>query len=164
MLIPAVLTTMALILIIYVLNYVNSDIRTSDYSAIIFTSFAASAFILFMIPHSSASNIRRFVISYILAGIFGEIGYLLVPYLGFYLAIAIVLFSMALLLFETGNIHPPAMGIALAFVIFRVSYPGLLVLFIGIVMLSMIKLIVEKYGLALRSHDMKDFDKDLAYK
>lgn len=145
-LIPVIITTVALILLIFILNSVNSDLRTSGESAIIFTSFASSAFIMFMAPYSKPSSIRRFAASYIMAGIFGEIGYLLVPLSGFYVAVTFTIFMMALLLFETDSIHPPAMGAALAFVIFQVSYPGLIILASGIVVLGALKEMVERLG------------------
>jgi hypothetical protein len=146
-LIPALITTLVLILLIFILNSVNSDLRTSGYSAIIFTSFAASAFIMFMIPYSRASNVKRFVWSYLMAGVLGEIGYILTPILGLYGAVAFTLFLMSLLLFETDSVHPPAMGAALAFVIFRVGYPELIILVSGIIVLSVIKMFVERLGI-----------------
>jgi len=146
-LIPAIITTFVLVLLIFILNGVNSDLRTSGYSAIIFTSFAASAFIMFMTPYARASDVKRFVLSYLLAGILGELGYLLTSIIGFYGALGLTLLLMALLLFETDNVHPPAMGVALAFVIFRVSYPGLIVLAFGIVVLSAIRMLMERAGI-----------------
>ncbi|MDE1860219.1 MAG: HPP family protein [Candidatus Micrarchaeota archaeon] len=146
-LIPLFLATGTMLLLVFILSIVNSNLMANGDSTIIFTSFAASSFIIFMTPYSKSANMRKFVLSYIIAGIVGEIGYLSLPYVGFYGAVTVVLFSMSLILFETNNVHAPAMGAALAFVIFHVSYAGLLVLVSGIIVLVAIKICAEKLEL-----------------
>jgi hypothetical protein len=148
-LIPALIATAALILISYMFKSVNLDLRSNiGYSLVVFTSFAGSAFILFMTPYSRSSSIKRFAKSYAIASVFGEIGYLLTGIVGFYPASAITLFIVALLLFETDSTHPPAMGIAFAFVIFQIDYVGLLVVVLGVAILAGIKLAMEKLGIS----------------
>jgi hypothetical protein len=148
-LIPTLLTTIALLVLIGALEGVNLDLRSSvGYSAIIFTSFASSAFILFITPYARSSSVKRFVLSYAIGSIVGEIGYLLIGAIGFYAASALVVFTVALLLFETDNAHPPAIGLAFAFVIFKVDYVGLLIVVIGVVVLALIKIAIEKLGIS----------------
>ncbi|MDE1825125.1 MAG: HPP family protein [Candidatus Micrarchaeota archaeon] len=146
-LIPLFLATGTTLLLVFILSVVNSNLTANGDSAIIFTSFAASSFIIFMMPNSSSSNTGKFILSYLIGGIVGELGYLSLPYIGLFSAVAAVLFFTSLLLFKTNNMHPPAMGAALAFVIFHVSYAGLLVLASGIIVLSAIKICAEKLGL-----------------
>ncbi len=56
-LIPLVLMSFITVFLIFVLHEINLDIREiSGESAIIFTSFASSAFILFLMPYSKASK------------------------------------------------------------------------------------------------------------
>ncbi|MDE1855524.1 MAG: HPP family protein [Candidatus Micrarchaeota archaeon] len=146
-LIPTVITTFALLILIAALEGVNLDLRNNvGYSAIIFTSFASSAFILFITPYARSSSVRRFISSYAIGAVFGEIGYLLTNIVGFYVAAAVVVFCVAILLFETDNAHPPAIGLAFAFVIFQVDYAGLLVVVAGVAVLALIKLAIEKLG------------------
>ncbi len=147
-LLPTIITTLSLLFLIFVLETLNVGLRKDiGYSAIIFTSFAGSAFIMFMMPYSHASNIRRMIKAYVIAGIFGELGYLLTGVIGFYAASALTLFFVALLLFETDSAHPPAMGIAFAFVIFQVNFTGLFVVVVGVTILVLIKVALEKLGI-----------------
>ncbi len=146
-LIPVLLTVAVLMVLIFVLELVNESFRYSTGSAIVFASFAASAFILFMTPYARSSSVKRFVKSYVIAGIFGELGYLLTGIAGFYVASAFTLFFVALLLFETDSVHSPAMALAFAFVIYQVDYTGLFVIIIGVVLLSAIKLVIERLGI-----------------
>ncbi len=144
-LIPTILTTFALLILIAALEGVNLDLRNNvGYSAIIFTSFASSAFILFITPYARSSSVRRFVVSYAIGAVFGELGYLLSGTIGFYASAAFVVFFVALILFETDNAHPPAIGLAFAFVIFQVDYAGLFVVVAGVVVLALIKVAIEK--------------------
>ena len=143
--IPTLITTIALIILIYIFESVNLDLRSNiGYSLVVFTAFAGSAFILFMTPYSRSSSVKRFVKSYAIASIFGEIGFLLTGVIGFYPASAITLFIVALLLFETDSTHPPAMGIAFAFVIFQIDYVGFLVVVLGVALFAGMKIAVEK--------------------
>ena len=144
-LIPTLITTIALILLIYIFKIVNLDLRSNiGYSLVVFTSFAGSAFILFMTPYSRSSSTRRFVKSYAIASVFGELGYLLTGIIGFYPAAAFTIFVVALLLFETDSAHPPAMGIAFAFVIFQIDYAGLVIVVLGVALFAGLKLLLEK--------------------
>ena len=148
-LVPTLITTIALILLIYIFKVANLDLRSNiGYSLVVFTAFAGSAFILFMTPYSRASSIRRFIESYAIASIFGEIGYLLTGIIGFYPAAAVTLFVVALLLFETDSTHPPAMGIAFAFVIFQIDYVGLLIVVLGVALFAGIKIVIERLGIS----------------
>ncbi|MDE1874314.1 MAG: HPP family protein [Candidatus Micrarchaeota archaeon] len=147
-LIPTLITTTALVLLIYLFEMVNLDLRSNiGYSLVVFTAFAGSAFILFMTPYSRSSSVKRFVKSYAIASVLGEIGYLLTGIIGFYPAAAITLFVVALLLFETDSTHPPAMGIAFAFIIFQIDYAGFLIVVLGVAVFTGIKLVLEKLGI-----------------
>lgn len=144
--IPAVLTTFSLVLLIWVLDYVNFDIRSSfGASAIIFASFGGSAFLLFMMPKSKTANIRRFVKSYVIAVVLGSIGYFLLQYIGIYYTSALVIFVASILLVITDSYHASAMSLLFAYLLYDVSYVGDIVVAIGVVLLLLIRLYLEKY-------------------
>ncbi len=145
--IPILLTVATLMLLIYVLEILDKDFRYSSGSAIVFASFAASAFTLFMTPYARSSNVNRFIRSYTIAAILGEMGYLLTGTIGFYAASALTLFMVALLMFETDSMHPAAMGIAFAFVIYQLDYVGVLIVVVGVTVFTMIKVVLEYFNI-----------------
>lgn len=132
----ALIFTVALVAIIYVLDYVNIGLEKGfGYSSIIFASFGASGFILFMMPDTYAARKDVFVKSYVIGGVIGYIGYVLIGILGFYAAAAIVLLLVAVLLHATESEHPPAMALAFAFVLFHVGLVGVFIAIFGVALL-----------------------------
>ncbi len=118
--VAVVMLALSLVIIIYALTYTNFDIiHGRGASAIIFASFAGSGFVLFMAPNTRGGNIKRFVKSYIAAGVLGELGYFALPYLGIYIATALIIPATALVLEGTDSVHAPA--ISLAFVLSRIN-------------------------------------------
>ncbi|MCW6160281.1 MAG: HPP family protein [Candidatus Micrarchaeales archaeon] len=148
--IPAALTTFSLVLLIFVLNYVNFDIRSSfGAPAIIFASFGGSAFLLFMMPKSRTANIRRFVKSYVIAVVLGSIGYFLLQYIGLYYTSALVIFAASILLVVTDSYHASAISLLFAYLLYDISWVGDIVVLIGVVLLLLIRLYLEKYVFVL---------------
>ncbi len=132
----ALIFTFALVAIIYVLDYVNIGLEKGfGYSSIIFASFGASGFILFMMPGTYAARKDVFVRSYFIGGVIGYIGYVLIGILGFYASAAIVLLFVALLLHVTESEHPPAVALAFAFVLFNVGAVGIFIAIFGVFLL-----------------------------
>jgi len=68
-LVPALLAGFTLALLIFILSYFRIDLAYgTGTSAVIFTSFASSIFIMFLMPRSTAAKSSKFVKSYALAG------------------------------------------------------------------------------------------------
>jgi len=154
--IPLVVSSLVVVLLIFILHQVNFDIREiSGASAVIFTSFASSAFILFLMPYSKAAKKTRFIKSYLIAGFFGYIGFFLSKFINFYLIAGIIIFIVSFLLFETDSEHPPAIGIAVAFMIFRVPIYEILTLAVGIAILVAAKYIMQKIGILSKASEFK---------
>ncbi|MCL4398410.1 MAG: HPP family protein [Candidatus Parvarchaeota archaeon] len=155
-LIPLLITSFVIVLLIFILNRVNFDIREiSGASALIFTSFASSAFILFLMPYSKAAKRTRFVKSYIIAGVFGYTGFFLSRFVNFYIMAGIIIFVVSLLLFETDSEHPPAIGIAVAFMIFKIPIYGILTLIAGIFILVAARYIMQKAGILSKASEFR---------
>lgn len=155
-LIPLLITSFVIVLLIFILNRVNFDIREiSGASALIFTSFASSAFILFLMPYSKAAKRTRFVKSYIIAGVFGYTGFFLSRFVNFYIMAGIIIFVVSLLLFETDSEHPPAIGIAVAFMIFKIPIYGILTLIAGVFILVAARYIMQKAGILSKASEFR---------
>jgi len=71
-LVPSLLAGFTLALLVFVLSYFRIDLAYgTGTSLVIFTSFASSIFIMFLMPRSTAAKSSKFVKSYALAGIIG---------------------------------------------------------------------------------------------
>jgi CBS-domain-containing membrane protein len=122
-------------------------------SAVIFASIGSSAFILFVMPKSRAANKTALVISYSFAGIVGYFAYILSVYFGIALAAAIAITAVSSLMVVSKQEHPPAVGLALAFVLYRIDAWGiLLVISLGVF------IAVISYGLQIL---IKDTEKEI---
>ncbi len=113
-------------------------------SAIIFTSFASSIFIMFITPNSRAAKNAKFVKSYMLAAVVGYFGDLLLIALPLAIVVGLVLFLLIVLMILTRSEHPPAAAIAFAFVLFRVGIVGLIVIFSGVAIIVAVRFLLEK--------------------
>ena len=143
--IPSLFAAITIAILVYLMEYVKFDqLYGTGSSIVIYSSFAASAFILFVTPYARAAKVHRFVGAYILAAIIGVAGYYLDDYLGLYITIAIVVFVMALAMIESRVQHPPAMGIAFAFVLFHTGYVGVLTVLLGVVIILSMRIVLEK--------------------
>ena len=146
----ALLFTISLVAMIAVLGYVNVGLEKGiGYSAVIFASFGASGFILFMMPRSFAAHRRVFVKSYMIGSVVGWSGSVLIGFIGIYAASAIVLLVMALALYYTKSEHPPGMALAFAFVLFRVGFAGVIITVVGVLLLLASKTFEKKLYSAL---------------
>lgn len=140
----ALFTSLSVVALIAMFDYANYDIsHKAGASAILFASFASSAFLMFIVPESKAAKMSRFVRSYIIGGVMGAIGFTLLPFIGTYLSVGIILFATALMLIWTDSMHPPAMGLTLAFIIYDVGYTGIAIAAIGVVMLIIMKKFID---------------------
>jgi CBS-domain-containing membrane protein len=142
---PAIIGGVALAFLVFMLQYFNIDRAYGlGTSAVIFTSFASSIYIMFIMPNSRASRNSKFVKSYILAGITGFFGGLLLPYMPLYAVAAIVLFVVSILMIITKSEHPPAAAIAFAFVLFHIGYIGIIIIASGVVLVVVLRYLLEK--------------------
>ncbi len=143
--VPALLTALSIGVVAYMLSVASLDIRAhTGLSVLIFASFASSAFLLFMLPRSKTARPARFVKSYIIAALLGYLGALSIAVIGEYATIIIIIFVVAMLLplFDAG--HPPAVGIAFAFMLFGVGYAELVLVALGIALLLAMRLLLER--------------------
>lgn len=147
-LIPIILVTIVLLILVFMLDILDVGLdKNFGSSAIIFTSFASSTFIMFMMPYSKSASPRRFVKSYSIATVFGYIGLLLMSYLGIYIATVIVVFLTALLMFETDSEHPPAMGLLFAFVLYHVGFLSVFVVITGVAIIALLHMAMTRLGM-----------------
>jgi|GEM_PF-2090155 len=143
--IPAFLAALSMLIVAYTLHYMNFDIAHGNGSgALIFASVGSSAFVLFMTPRAKAAHISKFTKSYIGAGIVGYAGFLIKPLIGIYVAIAFVVFMATIVLIMTRAEHPPAVGIAVAFVLYNVGFYGILVVVLSAALLIFLRIALEK--------------------
>ncbi len=154
--IPLLSTSLIIVFLIFALHEINFDIREiSGASALIFTSFTSSAFIMFLMPYSKAAKRSRFIKSYLIAGIFGYIGFLSTKFINFYLVTAVLIFFVSLLMFETDSEHPPALGIAVAFLLFKIPIYGILTLMAGMAILVTGRTILQKFGILSKASEFR---------
>ncbi|MCL4389255.1 MAG: HPP family protein [Candidatus Marsarchaeota archaeon] len=143
--VPGLLTALSLVVLVYLLHIFSIGLETGlGSSAVIFASFAASAFILFMMPHIGAAKPSRFVKSYIIGAILGYIGFLLTGIIGLYLSIFIIIFALVLMLVLLDAQHPPGAGIAFAFLLYRVGWEGIIVVIAGVIIMLAVRYFLEK--------------------
>ncbi|MCL5679742.1 MAG: HPP family protein [Candidatus Marsarchaeota archaeon] len=143
--VPALLAGLVLALLVFMLQYFNIDRAYGlGTTAVIFTSFASSIYIMFIMPNSRAARNSKFVKSYIIAGIIGYIGGLGLAYLPLYAIVAVVLFVVSLLMIITKSEHPPAAAIAFAFVLFHMGYLGIIIIASGVIIVVVLRYLLEK--------------------
>lgn len=150
LLVPALLAGATLCLTLVLLSLLRIDLRYgAGSSLIIFASFASSIFIMYMTPHSKAAKPSKFVKSYLLAGIVGYFGYAILAFMPLYYAAGFVMFLISMLMVVTRSEHPPAAGIAFAFVLFRIGVFGIIAVASGALLILfvryMLNLIVFKF-------------------
>ena len=159
--IPSLFAAVTIAILVFLMKYVRFDVLYGAGSSIvIYSSFAASAFILFVTPYARAAKVHRFVGAYLLAALIGVAGYYLSDYLGLYITIAIVVFAMALAMIESRVQHPPAIGIAFAFVLFHTGYVGVLVVLLGVVIMLGMRMVLESFVYELEQDAKKAIKKE----
>ncbi len=95
-------------------------------SAIIYSSVGSSAFILFVMPKSRAAKSSALIYSYMMAGVAGYLSYSLLQYVGLAAASVVAVSLTGALMVVFKKEHPPSVGLALAFVLFRIDVYGVL--------------------------------------
>ncbi|MCL4373888.1 MAG: HPP family protein [Candidatus Marsarchaeota archaeon] len=144
-LIPAVLAGVTLAILVFLLGYFRIDLLYGiGTSAIIFTSFASSIFIMYIMPNSRAAKSSKFLKSYLLAAIVGYMGGLTTSILPLFVIAGIVIFVLIVLLILTYSEHPPAAAIAFAFVLFHVGVAGIAIIIAGIATILFFRFVLEK--------------------
>ena len=160
-LIPAVLAGVTLAILIFLLGYFRIDLLYGiGTSAIIFTSFASSIFIMFIMPNSRAAKSSKFVKSYLLAAIVGYIGGFATSILPLFVIAGVVLFVLIVLLILTYSEHPPAAAIAFAFVLFHIGIAGIAIIIAGIATMLFFRFVLEKAIFELE-RDMEKIENEL---
>lgn len=143
---PAALTALSVSILMYVLYYVNFDVLYgTGASAIIFASFGSSAFVLFMMPKSRSARVGSFVRSYVMGAAVGEAGFYLSLVAPLYVSAGVVVLAMSLLMYAADSLHPPAIAIALAFVLFRIDAYGVLIVVMGAAILIFLRVVLERF-------------------
>ena len=144
-LVPSLLAGFTIALLVSVLSYLRVDLAYgTGTSLVIFTSFASSIFIMFLMPHSTAAKSDKFVKSYVLAGIIGYVGSLGLAFMPLAAVAGLVVFVLALAMIATHSEHPPAAAIAFAFVLFKVGIIGILVIALGIMVILAVRFALER--------------------
>ncbi len=143
--IPAFLTALSVAIVVYLLVSFGFDIKYgSGSSLIVFASLGSSAFIMFMTPKSKAAKSSKFAKSYLLAGIIGYISYLIAVYMGVYIGFFIGVFIMSILMYLLKAEHPPAVGIVLVFVMFKIGILGIVLIVASVMFLLLIKYLFNR--------------------
>lgn len=157
--IPAVLTALSVSILTLILYYVNFDISYgSGSSAILFASFGTSAFVLFMMPMSKAAKLDSFVKAYALGTILGLVGFYLLAIFPLYIVAGIIIFLFSLTMYITGAEHPPAIGIAMAFVLFRIDIYGVLIVAAGVAILLFLRVVLERFVYIVEKDIIKEIE------
>ncbi|MCL4371711.1 HPP family protein [Candidatus Marsarchaeota archaeon] len=143
--VPSIFAGVALGVLVFMLKYFEIDKAYGlGTSAVIFTSFASSIYIMFIMPNSRASHNSKFVKSYVIAGIVGTLGGLGLAYVPLYAIAAIVMFTVSVLMIVTKSEHPPAAAIAFAFVLFHVGIIGIIIIASGVALVVLLRFVLEK--------------------
>ncbi|MEM0154577.1 MAG: HPP family protein [Methanothrix sp.] len=144
-LIPAILAGLNLAILVFFLQYFNIDKAYGiGTTAVIFTSFASSIYIMFITPNSRAAKNSKFIKSYAIAGIVGSLGGFGLAIMPLYAVAALVIFFVSILMIITKSEHPPAAAIAFAFVLFRIGYIGIIIIVSGVVIVVALRYVLEK--------------------
>ncbi len=145
--IPAIFVGITMSITIFILHYLyNIVIPVARF--IIFGAFSSSAFLLFMNPKNKSSRLMVFIKSYIIAGIIGLIGSLLLErflHINIYYSIAIVEFVLAIALVTLKSEHPPSMGIGLVYLIERLNIYAIIFVISGALIIAFLDKILEKF-------------------
>jgi len=135
-LIPALFGGIAIFLTSYL-------IKLSIGSAVLFASLGASTVICSEFPDNKMAKLRVVLVSYFFAAIFGYLSSF-INYLSLAAGISVTLTILVMLITE--NIHPPAGGIALAFVFYSRHFFELIYVIASIfLLLVVLKTIVYIY-------------------
>ena len=144
--IPAFFTAFAAAVLILALKYLDFSIRYGTGSSeIVFASFGSSLFLLFMAPKSKTASVRRFVKSYLLGGVIGVAGSTMLSYLPLFLVAFIIIFVASIVLFISDSVHPPAIAIAFAFVLFRIDVYGMVIVASTTFLIVLLKLFFDRF-------------------
>jgi hypothetical protein len=106
-----------------------------------------------MTPRSKAAHIFKFAKSYITAGLIGYLGFVAKPFIGIYISLTLVMLVVTLALVLARAEHPPAVGIAVAFVLYNVGFTGILVVLLAMLLLIALRIVLEKMVFAIE-HDV----------
>lgn len=144
--IPAFFTAFAAAVLVLALKYFNFNIRYGTGSSeIVFASFGSSLFLLFMAPKSKTASVRRFVKSYLIGGVIGVAGSAMLSYLPLFLVAFIIIFVASIVLFVADSVHPPAIAIAFAFVLFRIDVYGMVIVASTAFLIVLLKLFFDRF-------------------
>lgn len=144
-------SVMATVVVSGVLIFLNSMSDTAIVAAL-----GASAFITFAMPHRTVSNPRYLIGGYLIGTVIGcschffSNHYLLthIPFLNNHsreifgsISVGTAIFLMAI----TETEHPPAAGLALAFVLNGWNILTIEVVFAGIILIAVVKLLLKRF-------------------
>jgi CBS-domain-containing membrane protein len=106
--------------------------------ALVFASFGSSAFIIYAFPKSESAQMGDIIPAYFLSSVAGYVASFLLPSVPVAAAAGAAVFLSAFLMLAFGKKHAPACGIGLAFVIFRLSTPAIIISLLGGVFLIIV--------------------------
>lgn len=104
-----------------------------------------------MEPEQSSSKLPKFVKSYVISGIIGILGFYISLHVGIYYTLAIIETLVALLLVLFKAEHPPAMGIAVVFILEKANIFGLIFLLTGVIVIILMDKFLNKFVYILKN-------------
>jgi CBS-domain-containing membrane protein len=122
--------------------------------AVIFSSFASSAFIVYSIPKSKSAQVQNIILAYCLSAVSGYAASFLTGAAPMAVVAGLSVFLSALLMLVFDKAHAPACGIGLAFVIFNLQPLAIGICILGglvIVSIAKISVLLLKEGHDLES-------------
>lgn len=140
-LIPSLIAGLTVLVIFYFFA------QSGPGSELLFAALGSSAFLICAFPDIRTAKLRNVLMGYFYGGVFGlSSAYLLQYSIPVYLSAFMAVFLTSFFMLISRGSHPPAVGAALAFVIYRRTTLELFVLYIAILILMIVaKFLVYVY-------------------
>lgn len=127
-------------------------LETFSKQQILFSSLAASAFLIYLDPTHQANSVRTLIIAQVSAAV---IGYLIYNLFGpGYLAAGASMIIAVIVMILARAMHPPAVSSALLFA-FQYNKPNALMLFVFALLLLVILIVLQRASIWLVNRDEK---------
>ncbi len=153
--IPDFFTAITVSFVVLVFDFISHSFFTHPTAYIIFSSIAASTYILFIHRKSKFSIQRKFVISYLLAYIGGIVGITIISYTGIFISLGISIILVIVLMDLVDSDHPPAISLTFAFVLSDMELRELYSILICMGIILALRYILDNYIIKDISKDLK---------
>jgi len=139
-----ILSTFCIFIVLLFMDFIDE--------AAVVSSFGATAFIVFALPHSQASSFKKVIGGYsvgILVGFIFASLCSLIPDVDMvvFLALGIGISFFIMVLFDVE--HPPAVGMTLGLILDGFNHKTVVIVFSGIALLLFLKTVLKKYMINL---------------